>query len=138
MEVSNETKTAADMVQVEKPTKQYHWQQNPALCTFCKNEHAHNSNLCAPCRAFIDMRNACLGLFTPKTLREFINTMHNHKIASTGQLLKLAEDRNAYQLATLAKRLRTCERDTNRNMFPRLLEGIESVAAHTEKKAQSI
>ena len=133
MEVSNETKTAADIVQDSEPGKTERWHKNPESCSVFDSNRTHNSLLCAPCRALIDMRNAYLGLFTPESLKEFLSTMNTHNVANVHQLIQLAQDRNAYQLLSLAKRMRVYERDAKRNMFPRLLQGLQGVSDYTAK-----
>ena len=103
-------------------------------CTFCESNRTDNSLLCRPHLALQDMRNAVLGFFNPATLADFLTTIRTHKVHSLSELQKLAEDRNAYQLAGLAKRLRTLEgRDNNTNLFPRLVESLQAVSDWTTK-----
>lgn len=104
-------------------------------CLLCSKDRAHNSIMCKECRAFIDMTNTTLATFTPSTLGDFISTMHHHDVENLTQLEQLAQERNASQLAGMAKRLKTSERTNGGiNMFPRLLRGLQVILDHTNKK----
>ena len=104
-------------------------------CSLCTKPKAHNSCMCPNCRAFTDMRNACLAMFSPTSLIEFITTMQREQVGTVAQLLNLAQSRNAYQLTSLAKKLRQYERsNNNHNMFPRLVESLQQVSDWTSKQ----
>lgn len=104
-------------------------------CSLCSKQRAHNSLMCAECRAAMDMRNAILGTFSPDSLAEFLDTMEREQVNSLRQLQNLAESRNAWQLTSLTKRLRTYERESGAgNTWPKLLVSLRSISDYTQKR----
>ena len=103
-------------------------------CSLCNKPRAHNSLMCPECRGTIDMRNAILSTFNPDELGELLDLIDREAINSLRQLLSLAENRNAWQLTSLTRRLNTYERQAGAgNLLPKLLVSLRAIYDYTQR-----